>query len=233
MITSAPVSAPRKLSTRHRLSPSRRALTLVALLALSGSALAGCGSRDDADASPSASATEGASAGASAAPSPSASPSAEPAPASSPAATGGAAQGPLPCTAGMLAGSVEDLPGGAAPGGVYRALVLTNTSADGTCTVAGYPGVSYLDAAGQQVGAPAARAEGGEAVPVTLAPGQSAAAELQETVAQKYGDCQVQETASLLVYPPEDTASLTIAYPSTGCANADIELLHVGTLQAR
>ncbi|MDM7991619.1 DUF4232 domain-containing protein [Arthrobacter sp. zg-Y877] len=208
-------------------SPARRALALVALLTLSGSALAGCGSRDDDDASVSPSASETAP---SASPSTSASSSASSTP---PAATGGAATGPLPCTADMLAGSVEDVPGGAAPGGVYRALVLTNTSADGTCTVTGYPGVSYLDASGAQVGAPAARAEGGEAIPVTLAPGQAAAAELQETVAQKYGDCQVQGTASLLVYPPEDTASLTIAYPSTGCTNADIELLHVGILQAR
>ena len=111
--------------------------------------------------------------------------------------------------------------------------MLTNISADGTCTVAGYPGVSYLDAAGQQVGAPAARTEGAAAVPVTLAPGQAAAAELRETVAQKYGGCQVQETSSLLVYPPEDTASLTVPYPSTGCTNAEIELLQVGTLQAR
>ena len=133
----------------------------------------------------------------------------------------------------MLSGAVEDRPGGASAGGTYRALVLTNISADTGCTVAGYPGVSYLDAAGTQVGAPAARSEGGEAVAVTLAPGQSAAAELQETVAQKYGECQVQQTASLLVYPPEDTASLTVAYPSTGCLNGDIELLHIGMLQAR
>ena len=123
----------------------------------------------------------------------------------------------------MLSGSVETVPGGAAADGIYRALVLTNTSA----------GVSYLDAAGTQVGAAAARTEGTQAVPVTLAPGQSAAAELQETVAQKYGECQVQPTASLLVYPPEDTASLTITYPSTGCLNQDIELLHIGVLQAR
>ena len=71
------------------------------------------------------------------------------------------------------------------------------------------------------------------AVPVTLAPGQSAAAELQETVAQKYGECQVTPTASLLVYPPDETESLSIGYPSTGCLNQDIELLHVGVFQAR
>ena len=203
--------------------PARKTLALLALLTLSGSALAGCGARDDEDAaSPSPSATKTTTA----APSPSPS-------ASSPAVTGGAAMGPVPCTASMLTGTVEDVPGGGAPGGVYRALVLTNSSADATCSMAGYPGVSYLDAAGTQVGAAAARTEGGTAVPVTLAPGQSAAAELQETVAQKYGECQVQPTASLLVYPPEDTTSLTITYPSTGCLNGDIELLHVGMVQAR
>ncbi|MCQ1954580.1 DUF4232 domain-containing protein [Arthrobacter sp. zg-Y238] len=224
MITSAPAFPVKKSS------PSRKALALVALLALSGSALAGCGGSGDdggASASPSSSASE-------TTPAPSA--STEPAPdsSSSPAATGGAAAvGPVPCTADMLAGAVENVPGGAGADGISRVLVLTNISADGTCTVAGYPGVSYLDAAGQQVGAPAARTEAAAAVPVTLAPGQAAAAELRETVAQKYGDCQVQETASLLVYPPEDTASLSVPYASTGCSNTDIELLQVGILQAR
>ncbi|MCQ1948203.1 DUF4232 domain-containing protein [Arthrobacter sp. zg-Y1116] len=224
MITLAPASPVKKSS------PSRKALALVALLTLSGSALAGCGgSGDDGDASvsPSASASE-------TTPAPSPSTESASAPASSPATGGGAAAvGPVPCTADMLAGAVENVPGGAGADGISRVLVLTNISADGTCTVAGYPGVSYLDAAGQQVGAPAARSEGAAAVPVTLAPGQAAAAELRETVAQKYGNCQVQETASLLVYPPEDTASLTVPYPSTGCTNADIELMQVGILQAR
>ncbi|MCC3292246.1 DUF4232 domain-containing protein [Arthrobacter sp. zg-Y1110] len=223
MITLAPASPVKKSS------PSRKALALVALLTLSGSALAGCGgSGDDGDASvsPSASASE-------TTPAPSPSTESASAPASSPATGGGAAAGPVPCTADMLAGAVENVPGGAGADGISRVLVLTNVSADGTCTVAGYPGVSYLDAAGQQVGAPAARTEGAAAGPVTLAPGQAAAAELRETVAQKYGNCQVQETASLLVYPPEDTASLTVPYPSTGCTNADIELMQVGILQAR
>ncbi|WP_194266077.1 DUF4232 domain-containing protein [Arthrobacter yangruifuii] len=228
-----------RVSASPKTPLSRKALALAALLALSGSALAGCGSRDTEDAaassspvSPSASAGESSAAPASAAPTTSPEASPEAAPATSPAATDGGAPAPAACTADMLSGSVETVPGGAAADGIYRALVLTNTSAGVSCTVSGYPGVSYLDAAGQQVGAPAVRT-GGEALPVTLAPGQSAAAELQESVAQKYGDCQVQATASLLVYPPEDTASLTVDHPSTGCVNADIELLGIGVLQAR
>ena len=215
--------------SRAATAPARKALTLLALLTLSGAALAGCGSADSDDAGSSSPSPTASASASSAAPSASAAPST---PAAEPS-TGAAAAGPAPCTAGTLSGAVEDVPGGATGGGVYRALVLTNTSADDSCTLAGYPGVSYLDAAGTQVGAPAARTEGTQAVPVTLAPGQSAAAELQETVAQKYGECQVQPTASLLVYPPEDTASLTITYPSTGCLNQDIELLHIGVLQAR
>ncbi|MCQ2002113.1 DUF4232 domain-containing protein [Arthrobacter zhaoxinii] len=232
-------------STSPKTSLSRKALALTALLALSGSVLAGCGSRDEEDAavstsaspavsspaSPSVSAGDSATPPAAESAAPSASPEAAPAP--SPAATDGGTTAAGPCTADMLSGTVESVAGGAGADGISRVLMLTNVSADGTCTVSGYPGVSYLDAAGQQVGAPAARTEGAGALPVTLAPGQSAAAELRETVAQKYGGCQVQETASLLVYPPEDTASLTVPYPSTGCSNADIELLQVGTLQAR
>lgn len=231
-------------TTHLQLSSSRKAFALVALLALSGSALAGCGAANDdtASASPSvpSSAVTGAPESGSPAPGMPASSSASAsasdpasAPASSPAATGDAQAGVGACSADMLTGSVEDIPGGADAGGVSRALVLTNSSADSTCILAGYPGVSYLDAAGQQVGAPAARTEGGGTAPVTLAPQQSAAAELRETVAQKYGECQVSPTASLRVYPPEDTASLTFDYASTGCLNSDIELLHVGPLQAR
>ena len=216
--------------SRAALSPSRKALALLAILTLSGSALAGCASRDN-DGAGSSSPSASPSASATVSPeqsSASASPS-EP----GTDATAPAKAAPVPCTAGTLTGAVEDIPGGATGGGVYRALVLTNASADTSCTLAGYPGVSYLDAAGTQVGAPAARAEGGQVVPVTLEPGQAAAAELQETVAQKYGECQVQPTSSLLVYPPDDTASLSIDYPSTGCLNEDIELMHIGVLQAR
>lgn len=165
-------------------------------------------------------------------PAPSASvPAASPAPENSEAPAG-----PVDCSAAVLAGTVENTAGGGAAGSVYRTLVLTNSSA-APCTAApGYPGVSYLDAAGRQVGAAAARttniAAGTE--PIVLEPGQSAAAELRETRAQNYGeDCQAQPVTQLLVYPPDDLAALTVAHDALGCTNPDIELLSVGPLQKR
>jgi len=132
-----------------------------------------------------------------------------------------------------LAGSVEDTAGGGAAGSVYRTLVLTNTST-ATCSTMGFPGVSYLSASGSQVGAPAVRSEGTPETLVVLEPGQSAGAVLRETRPENYGDaCGQVATSGLLVYPPEDTASLTIAYAGTGCSSEDIELLGIDRLQAR
>ena len=136
------------------------------------------------------------------------------------------------CTADRLSGTIEDQVGGGAAGSVYRILVLTNTS-DAACTTAGLPGVSYVDAAGNQVGAAAARSGAG-VVAVVLEPGQSATAELQETRAQNYSDrCTQVPVTGLLVYPPDDTASLLIAHETMGCSEADLELLTVGALQPR
>lgn len=143
---------------------------------------------------------------------------------------------PLACSAADLAGSVENTPGGGAAGSVYRTLVLTNVSADPCIAAPGYPGVSYLNASGQQIGAAAARTGDGPAAagPLLLEPGASAAAELRETRAELYGDeCQPQQAAQLLVYPPDDTNSLTVAHEILACGNANIELLGVGTLQKR
>lgn len=136
------------------------------------------------------------------------------------------------CTADRLSGTIEDQAGGGAAGSVYRTLVLTNTS-DAACTTAGLPGVSYVDAGGNQVGAAAARSDAA-AVAVVLEPGQSATAELQETRAQNYGDrCTQVPVTGLLVYPPDDTTSLVIPHEGIGCSESDVELLTVGALQPR
>lgn len=142
------------------------------------------------------------------------------------------AAGAAACTADRLSGTLEDQVGGGAAGSVYRILVLTNTS-DAACTTAGLPGVSYIDAGSNQVGAAAARSDAA-AVTVVLEPGQSATAELQETRAQNYGDrCTQVPVTGLLVYPPDDTASLVIPHEGTGCSEPDLELLTVGALQPR
>ncbi|WDF33711.1 DUF4232 domain-containing protein [Arthrobacter agilis] len=154
-------------------------------------------------------------------------PSAEPSPAPAvpvPAAGGGI------CTAAELTGSIEDQLGGGAAGSVYRTLVLTNASSQ-ACTMAGYPGVSFADAAGNQLGAPADRAEA-TAGSVTLAPGASATTTLRQTNAQNYGaECGLTPAAGLRVYPPGATDSLILPQDIPACSAASIVLMSVGTLQ--
>lgn len=134
------------------------------------------------------------------------------------------------CTAAQLTGSVQDQLGGGAAGSVYRTLVLTNAS-DRTCTVQGYPGVSFVDAAGAQLGAAADR-DGSADVPVTVDPGASVSATLQQTNAQNYGeDCELVPAAGLRVYPPGATDSLILPQQIPACSADSIVLLHVGTLQ--
>ncbi|WP_104117670.1 DUF4232 domain-containing protein [Arthrobacter sp. B1805] len=175
-------------------------------------------------AEPSSSTTPSPSPSVSAGPTAGTTPSPSPGP-SSPAPAAGA-----PCTAAQLAGSVENQPGGGAAGSVYRTLVLTNTS-DQECAVEGYPGVSFVDAAGTQIGAAADR-DGSASARVSLAPGTSATATLQQTNAQNYGeDCGLTPAAGLRVYPPGATDSLVLPQEIPACSATSIVLMTVGTLQ--
>ncbi|WP_461169954.1 DUF4232 domain-containing protein [Arthrobacter sp. Z1-15] len=143
--------------------------------------------------------------------------------------------GAASCSAADLAGSVEENVGGGAAGSVYRTLVLTNVSAAPCAAAQGYPGVSYINAAGQPLGAAAVRSGGpvtGE--PLLLEPNQSVVSELKETRAENYGeDCVSEQATQLVVYPPDDLESLNIDHQILACANPNVELLSVGPVQKR
>lgn len=110
-------------------------------------------------------------------------------------------------------------------------LNLTNTGS-GPCILRGYPGVSLAaGAAGEPIGAPAARDESAAPVEVILAPGQTGSAVLRYTQAGNYMDCTVVDAAGYRIYPPEDTASLFLPQPTAACSNASIALLTVGAFQ--
>jgi hypothetical protein len=133
------------------------------------------------------------------------------------------------CTAADLSGAVTTEPGSGAAGSVYRTLTLTNTSGD-ACEMSGYPGVSYVDAAGTQLGAPADRGEPGDAF--TLEPGASATAVLKQVNAGNYGaDCGAVPAAGVRVYPPGATDSLVLPQETTACSASSIVLMTVGALQ--
>ena len=164
-------------------------------------------------------------------------PSSSPAPApetgsasASPQASGSAADGS--CRAGQLEAAIQTKPGAGAAGSVYRTLVLTNTGT-GSCTLQGYPGVSYVDADGAQVGAPAERAPEAAAVAVTLEPGGTAEAQLQQTNAQNYGEeCGLTDVAGIRVYPPNQKESVVAKQETVGCSDDSVVLMTVGTFQA-
>jgi hypothetical protein len=152
-------------------------------------------------------------------------------PATAPATNGAVGTGG-DCKAAQLKASIVTQPGGGAAGSVYRNVVLENTGTT-ACTLRGYPGLSYVDAAGKQVGAPAERNPDATMTAVTVAPGGSAVAEVQQTNAQNYGaQCQQTDVAGVRVYPPNDTASLIATQATVGCANEKIVLMTVGTFQA-
>lgn len=129
----------------------------------------------------------------------------------------------------MLEGAIESPIGGGAAGSVYRNLILTNVSNE-ECIMSGFPGVSYVDASGTQIGAPADREDTG--AEILLAPGASAVAELKQTGAENYGgDCSLTEATGLRVYPPEATDSLIVAQKSMACASESIVLMTVSAMQ--
>jgi uncharacterized protein DUF4232 len=91
---------------------------------------------------------------------------------------------------------------------------MFKNSSSSACTLAGYPGVSFLDAAGRQVGEPAQRsATGGAPSTVTVAPGQTAYAALG-VVDPGVANCTPATASAVRVYPPGETTATDV--PTAG-----------------
>ncbi|WP_223198682.1 DUF4232 domain-containing protein [Solihabitans fulvus] len=106
-----------------------------------------------------------------------------------------------------------------AAGTVYRAVQFTNYG-DNTCVLQGFPGVSYVDGDGNQVGA-AARRDGPAGSLVTLDPGATASAIVGFVQIGLFDPavCQPTPVAGIQVYPPDSTESLFLEMPGQqGCA---------------
>lgn len=149
-----------------------------------------------------------------------------------PVASGGAGGGPAGCATRDLRAKAGVAQGAA--GSVYQVIVFTNISA-ATCTLYGYPGVSL--AAGTpatQVGQAASRSTVAGPSTVTLAPGKNANALLRITQALNYpsATCSPTKTTYLQIYPPNQTTPIYLAYSSTGCSSASVNLLTIGVVQA-
>ena len=113
-------------------------------------------------------------------------------------------------------------------------IVFTNSGTT-SCTLYGYPGVSLAGGSPlAQIGAAAARSTTTPASLITLAPGAVANALLQYTEAGNYSPstCTPTPASTLVVFPPNQTVSASVAYSTTGCGATGVDILHVGTVTA-
>jgi hypothetical protein len=200
---------------------ARAARTLLAVAVLAGSAalVAACGTAVSTTSPPGTTSRPG---GAEVTPVPSADSGGTPV----------AATGPAACATSALHVSVSRS-GGVAAGSSYYPIVFTNVSA-ASCTLYGYPGVSFVTGAGgSQIGIPATENPAHPRKLITLSPGQAGHAELQVVDAQNYppADCGVVTAHWLKVYPPNQTAPVYASFTAQACTKAR-PILTVETIQS-
>jgi Protein of unknown function (DUF4232) len=131
------------------------------------------------------------------------------------------------CATADLKTTVSDTSAGA--GHVTFQIVFQNTGS-GTCTLSGYPGVSFTKADGDQLGKAAARTTGTK-LPVTLIPNAHAYAEAQTVDGQggySADECDLTAVPKLKVYPPNQTASVDVDWGTGECVGPTVQNLHVG-----
>ncbi|MFE9421573.1 DUF4232 domain-containing protein [Kitasatospora sp. NPDC006697] len=165
---------------------------------------------------------------------PSAAPSAAAPSAAAPsaAAPGSAAPAGTPstaCTATQLTVVQGDPSVGA--GQYDSTLTFTNTSSH-TCTLTGYPGVSYVPDTGGQPGNPATRS-GVAYQPVTLPPGGTAHAAFHDAngvSGYDPGQCQLTAATGLKIYPPDQKTALFLPWKTEHCAGAGIHSARIGPI---
>jgi hypothetical protein len=141
------------------------------------------------------------------------------------------------CSVRYLDGTVGSSQGTA--GSVYLDIVFKNLD-NHPCTLYGFPGVSFgkggpgTGSTLTQVGAPADKSPAVAKQLITLQPHGFAYAVLQVGDAGNYpsSTCDPTPTTYLMVYPPNTTNQLYIAYKSTACASAGVVTLHVEAVQA-
>ena len=103
--------------------------------------------------------------------------------------------------------------------GTFYVSVRFTNEGKSSCVIAGFPGVSYVDENGKQVGSSAVRS-GAKGPQVTLLPGAGAAALLAMTDAGVFDPdtCRPAPVSGLRVYPPDEYHAGYLPHPGTGCA---------------
>ena len=150
------------------------------------------------------------------------------APASSPASTAptsksSTATGLAACATANLSVSLVSNMGGGAAGSTYVPIQFTNTAGT-TCSMYGFPGVSFVTGqGGSQIGAPAQRSPSAK-VTVTLAAHATAHAWLQIAEAGNYpaSSCHVTNANWLKIYPPGNTGAAYVSHSFQTCSSAKV-----------
>jgi hypothetical protein len=110
-------------------------------------------------------------------------------------------------------------PAGAGAGSIFQSIVFRNHTSH-SCTLRGYPGVSYVaGSSGRQVG-PAAGRVAAHIHTVVLAPGGRAHAGMREGNYQNYptSACQPRHVRGLRVYPPNTRAAVFLPWSHRVCS---------------
>ncbi|WP_314103107.1 DUF4232 domain-containing protein [uncultured Frigoribacterium sp.] len=127
--------------------------------------------------------------------------------------------------------------GGGAAGSYGVAFIFTNTG-DRTCTLQGWPGVSFVGGGnGTQVGASATLDRGTPHDTQDLAPGGETQALVKITQAGNYdpAECQPTATDGFRIYPPGSVRSIFVGASGSSyeaCANAAVQQLSPSALAA-
>jgi hypothetical protein len=129
------------------------------------------------------------------------------------------------CTADQLTVTLSS--SGIAAGTQYYAIVFTNRSAQ-RCVMQGFPGASFVDANGAQIGRAAGRQTGSDPITsVALDPGAAAHATLlfSQTGYQGSPECgPVRDATSLRVYVPDSTTAIDLPWAAQVCTGDVAEL---------
>ncbi len=198
-----------------------RALIAAAVLACPAVLVTACGTSSAPGAAPAAAATPTVSPG-------TASPASSPTAAAAPAQAGSAPA----CATSALKVTVPAGSGGVAAGSSYYPIRFANVSG-ASCTLYGYPGVSFVTAQGRsQIGPAATRNPAVARQLVTLSPGQTVHAELQVVDAENYppAGCGLVTAHWLKIYPPNQTAPAYVSFTAQACSKRR-QILSVQTVQ--
>jgi hypothetical protein len=112
-------------------------------------------------------------------------------------------------------------------GSAYQVVNLANVSR-ASCTLSGFPGVSFVSGiGGSQVGKAAARDRTTPRKVVTLAPGQSGSFVLRivDTGTLPASSCAPVTVHWLKIFPPASTAALYLSYTARACSNETASVL--------